>query len=298
MELSVFIAAVDKGSLAAAARALGMTPAMAGKYLAALEASLGVPLLHRTTRRQHLTDAGQDYYRRGRLILEALGDADRAALALQDEPRGVLRITAPTTFGAMHLGLPVAEYLQRYPGVTVEMNLQDHFVDLVGGGFDLAVRIGTLADSSLVARRFAASGMIACAAPAYLERVGEPRSPAELAGHARLAFSRASSAGDWTFTDTAGRAHKIESPSRLLADNMQMLQAAALAGAGVAYGPRFVFGEQLAAGTLVELLPGYATESLGIHAVYPSARLISVKVRRFVDMLVEWFGERPTWEAP
>jgi DNA-binding transcriptional LysR family regulator len=294
--LSVFVASVEQGSLAAAARTLGMTPAMAGKHLAAIEASLGVRLLHRTTRKLHLTEVGQDYYQRSRHVLESLDEADRAACELQDEPRGTLRITAPTSFGALHLGRPVADFVRRYPGVTVEMSLEDRFVDLIAGGFDLAIRIGGLPDSSLVARRFARSSMIACAAPSYLAEKGRPSSPSALRQFDRLAFSRATSAGDWSFTDKSGRTYKVEGPVRLLADNVEMLLAAALAGAGIVYGPTFILGEPVASGALEQLLANYATESLGIHAVYPSARLVSAKVRRFIDLLEEWFGTMPRWD--
>ena len=294
--LSVLVAAVEQGSLAAAARTLGMTPAMAGKHLAAIEASLGVRLLHRTTRKLHLTEVGQDYYRRGRHILESLEEADRAASELQDEPRGTLRISAPASFGALHLGRPVADFIRRHPGVMVEMSLEDRFVDLIAGGLDLAIRIGSLPDSSLIARRFARSSMIACAAPSYLAEKGRPSSPSALRRFDRLAFSRAVSAGDWSFTDKSGRAYKVEGPVRLFADNMEMLLAAALAGAGVVYGPSFVLGEHVASGALERLLPDYVTESLGIHAVYPSARLVGAKVRRFIDLLEEWFGSMPRWD--
>ena len=269
---------------------------MAGKHLAAIEAALGARLLHRTTRKLHLTEVGQDYYRRSRHVLETLDDADRAARELQDEPRGVLRITAPTTFGALHLGQPVAEFLRRYPGVTVDMSLDDRFTDLVADGFDLAIRIGSLADSSLVARRLAQSSMMACAAPSYLDTHGRPSHPQALSQLDRLAFSRAASVGDWSFTDQEGRTHKVEGPVCFLADNVQMLLAAALAGAGIVYGPAFVFADHLASGALERILPDYSTQSLGIHAVYPSARLVGAKVRRFVDLLEEWFAASPRWD--
>src|SRR5690625_2736122 len=288
--LSVFTAAVEQGSLAAAARTLGITPAMAGKHLAAIEASLGVRLMHRTTRRLHLTDVGRDYYQRSRHILESLDDADRAARELQDQPRGTLRVTAPTTFGAMHMGRPVAEYIRRYPDVDVEMTLDDRFVDLAAGGFDVAIRIGDLQDSSRVARPLARTEMIACAAPAYLAEDGHPASPSDLGHHDRLTFSEAISAGDWCFIDTDDHMHSIAGRSRFSANNVEMLLAAALGGAGIAYGPSFVFGSYLAAQDLEQVLPNYTTRSLGIYAVYPSARLVGAKVRRFIELLEEWFG--------
>ncbi len=293
--LKIFVAAVDEGSLAGAARRLGMTPAMAGKHLAAIEASLDARLLHRTTRRLRLTSAGEDYYQRSRSILESLDEADRAAREQQDDPRGVLRITAPTSFSALHLGRPVAEFLRRCPGVTVEMSLEDRFANLVAGGYDLAIRIGTLSDSSLIARRFALSRMIACATPALLDAHGRPDTPAALRPLGRLTFSRATSAGDWGFTDPGGGTHTLDGPVRLLADNMQMLLGAALAGAGVVYGPAFVLEPHVASGALEQVLPDHVTESIGIHAVYPSARLVGAKVRRFVDLLDDWFSTISGW---
>ncbi|MES1956273.1 LysR family transcriptional regulator [Salinisphaera hydrothermalis] len=295
--LAVFTAAVEQGSLAAAARTLGITPAMASKHLAAIETSLGVRLMHRTTRRLHLTDVGQDYYQRSRHILESLDDADRAARELQDQPRGTLRVTAPTTFGAMHMGSPVAEYIRRYPDVDVEMTLDDRFVDLVSGGFDVAIRIGDLPDSSLVARPLARTEMIACAAPSYLAEHGRPAAPSDLCDHDRLAFSEAISAGDWGFTDTDAQMHNVFGRSRFSANNMEMLLAAALRGAGIAYGPRFVFHRHLATGDLEQILGNYTTRSLGIHAVYPSARLVGAKVRRFIELLEEWFGSSAEWRG-
>ncbi|WP_445681650.1 LysR family transcriptional regulator [Radicibacter daui] len=293
--LAVLVAAVDEGSLAAAARRLGMTPAMAGKHLATLETLLGARLLQRTTRKLHLTEAGRDYYERSVHILTCLEDADRAAAALQEKPRGILRLTAPTTFGALHLGGPIAEYLRRYPDVRVEMNLDDRFADLIDAGFDLAIRIGSLPDSTLIARRFAESPMMACAAPSYLAGKETPRTPAALARLDCLAFSRARSPGDWSFADKTGRPQKVEGPARFMADNMETLLAAALAGGGILYGPAFVLGAHVARGALVQLLPDYTTESLGIHAVYPSARHVGTKVRHFIDLLEEWFGANPRW---
>ncbi|MBO9195931.1 LysR family transcriptional regulator [Rhizobium sp. 16-449-1b] len=288
--LSVFVAAVDHGSLAAAARQHGMTPSMAGKHVASIEATLGVRLLHRTTRKLHLTEIGHDYYQRSSVILSALDEADRHAIQGQDQPRGVLRITAPSTFSALHLGAPVAEYTRRYPDVSVEMNLEDRFVDIIEGGFDLAIRIGSLPDSSLVARRFGESKMAACAAPSYLDKHGRPTDPADLRRFDRLAFSRSTSGGDWGFTDRSGKTVTVTGPVRLRADNIQMLLAVALAGGGIAYGPTFVLGDYLASGALEQVLPDYSTESLGIHAVYPTTRMLGTKVRCFVDLLEERLG--------
>ena len=295
--IGLFVAAVDEGSLAQAARRFGMSAAMTGKYVAALEAQVGARLLQRTTRRLTLTEIGHGYYLRCKQILEAFEEANREASAAHATVRGVLRVAAPVTFGALHLGGVVARFLNEHPEVKVEVVLGDRYVDLLEAGVDVALRIGKLADATLVTRRIAPCRMILCASPAFLQRNGTPRSPAALKKVDRLAFSDAVSAGDWTLFDSRGRAHTIDGPCRLVSNNMQMLVAAAVAGSGIAYGPSFAFGDSLMRGELVAVLPGYRAADLDLQAVYPSTRHIPVRVRRFVDCLVEQFGDYPPWDA-
>jgi DNA-binding transcriptional LysR family regulator len=295
--LGVFVAAVEEGSFAAAARRFGLSPAMAGKHVSEIEARLNARLLQRTTRRLSLTDAGQAYYERSKQILEAFDEANREASDSQGTARGVLRIAAPVTFGAMHLGQVLARYVEDHPQVNVEVVLGDRYVDLIDAGIDVAIRIGRLNDRALVTRRIAPCRMVVCAAPEYIKRHGAPVKPGDLLRAPRLAFSEAVSAGDWTLFDAKNRAHVIDGPSRIVANNTQMLLSAALAGAGIAYGPTFVFGEHVRRGELVALLPKYRTTELVIQAVYPSARRIPFKVRRFVDYLAEAFGDDPPWDA-
>ena len=294
--LAIFVAAIEEGSLAGAGRRFGLSPAMAGKHVGALEEDLGVRLLHRTTRKLSLTEAGRTYLERGRHILEAMEEADQEARDLQDEPRGTLRVTAPTTFGALHMGAPIAGFIARYPGISVEMQMEDRYVDIVEAGFEVAIRIGILADSSLIARKIAQCRMVACGSPAYFERHGFPETPDDLAARDRLAYSLPTSPGDWTFTDRDGRAHRVEGVTRLRSNNVQMLLAAALADGGIAYGPSFVFGPYLETGALKRVLPSYQTATLTIQAVYPSSRLVPVKVRRFVETLEAAFGDLPPWD--
>ncbi|MEX3689768.1 LysR family transcriptional regulator [Paraburkholderia sp. BR14263] len=294
--LGVFVAAVEEGSLAAAARRFGLSAAMAGKHVSAIEAELNARLLQRTTRRLSLTDVGRTYYDRCKRILEAFDEANREASDSQGTARGVLRVAAPVTFGAMHLGGVVARYLEDHADVNVEVLLGDRYVDLIDAGVDVAIRIGRLQEPGLVTRRLAACRMVVCASPAYLERHGTPRTPDELRRVQRLAFSEAVSVGDWTLLDARHRAHVIDGPCRLAANNTQMLLGAALAGAGIAYGPTFVFGEHLRRGELVALLPDYRATELAIQAVYPGVRRIPLKVRRFVDYLAETFGDEPPWD--
>lgn len=294
--LGVFVAAVEEGSLAAAARRFGLSAAMAGKHVSAIESELNARLLHRTTRRLSLTDTGQTYYERCKRILEAFDEAKREASDSQGAARGVLRIAAPVTFGAMHLGEVVARYMEDHPNVNVEVQLGDRYVDLIDAGVDVAIRIGRLEDQGLATRRLAPCRMVVCASPAYLERHGTPRKPDDLLGAQRLAFSEAVSAGDWTLRDRKNHAHVIDGPCRMTANNTQMLLAAAVAGAGIVYGPTFVFGAHIRRGELVELLPDYRPADLTIQAVYPSTRHIPLKVRLFIDYLAETFSDEPPWD--
>ncbi len=295
--MAVFVAAAEEGSLSRAARRFGLSASMAGKHVAAIEAALDVRLMQRSTRQLSLTDAGRAYCARCKRILEEVDDANREAGDSQQTVRGVLRIAVPVAFGALHLGDVLARYLDQHPAVTVEVMLNDRYVDLVGEGIDVAIRIGRLLDSDLVARRLAPCRMVFCAAPHFLERYGTPRTAEELRRAPRLAFSEAVSAGDWMLTDQAGQSHLIDGPVRLAANNTQTLLAAALAGAGVAYGPSFVFGKQIAAGDLVALLPNHRTTDLAIHALYPTARNISLRARRFIDHLIASFGGELIWDV-
>ncbi|WP_249780837.1 LysR family transcriptional regulator [Bradyrhizobium sp. dw_78] len=294
--MAVFVAAVEEGSLSGAARRFGLSVSMAGKHVSAIEEELNVRLMQRTTRKLSLTDVGQAYYTRCKRILEEYEDANREAGDAQHSIRGVLRVAAPVTFGAMHLGDVVAGYLDRHPGVALEIMLNDRYVDLLTEGIDVAIRIGRLLDSDLVARRLAPCRMLICASPKFLERHGALSNVEDLRQAPRLAFSEAVSSGDWTLTDADGQAHVIDGPVLMAANNTQMLLTAALAGAGVAYGPSFVFGESIAAGELVALLPHYKTSELTIQAVYPTKRHVSLKLRSFVDHLIASFGGTPPWD--
>jgi DNA-binding transcriptional LysR family regulator len=294
--MAVFVAAVEEGSLVGAARRFGLSPSMAGKHVSALEEQLKARLLQRNTRMLKLTKVGQNYYMRCKRLLEDDEEATREAQDAQHAVRGVLRVAAPTTFGAMHLGDVVASYLSVYPDVAVEITLGDRYVDLLADGIDVAVRIGLLKDSDFIARRLAPCRMIFCAAPSFLAQQGEPKTTADLCQMPRLVFSEAVSPGDWTLMGPDGSAHIIDGPMKLSTNNMQMLLMAAVAGTGVAYGPSFVFGESVARGDLVVLMPDYKAPELAIHAVYPTKRHLSLKLRRFIDHLSASFGDAPPWD--
>ncbi|XBS70049.1 LysR family transcriptional regulator [Acerihabitans sp. KWT182] len=294
--IEVFIAAVDEGSLVAAGRRFGLSASMAGKYLTGLETELNVCLIKRSTRRLSLTDAGKRYYDRCKHILDEFDDANREASDASLGLHGILRITAPVTFGTLHMSNVIGRFLQDHPRLNVSMRLDDRYLDLHDDNIDVAIRIGRLADSALIARRLAPCRMVLCAAPAFVEREGTPQLPEDLYHSPRLAFSEEVSAGAWTLYDENRHPYIIEGPIRMQANNVQMLLEAALAGIGIAYGPSFVFGKYLAGGELVNLLPAYRTKDLTVQAVYPAMRYTPSRIRQFIDYLVTDFGDVPPWE--
>lgn len=280
-----FVRVVELGSFAEAARRGGVSRAAISKYMDALEAHLGVRLLNRTTRRLNLTVEGEIYFQRCRRILEEVVEAEQEVTHLHAAPKGLLRVTAPISFGTRHLAALVVEFLTLHPEIELDLVLNDRFVDLVEEGFDVAVRIGNLRDSSLIARRLASTRLVLCAAPAYLVRHGVPLVPEDLSRHVCLLYSLTTSPGLWRFR-LQGEESSVRVQGILHANNGEALHAAARAGLGVALLPGFLVTEDLEQGLLVPLLSDYTLPVLGIHAVCPSSRHMSVKVRRFMDFLV------------
>lgn len=294
--MAVFEAAARTGSIAGAARVFDMTPSRASKYLAALEAELGVSLLRRSTRQLALTPEGERYLERCRRILGEVSEAEDEARSQTEVISGTLRVTAPVTFGALHLGPIVASFLERYPGVAIHAQLDDRYRDMRSDSVDVALRIGKLASSSLVARRLGACRMALCAAPAFLAARPVLRTPADLAGLPLLAFSEAVSTADWAVRDAAGALHRIEGATRFAADNVQMLAAAAIAGTGIVFGPTFILGPAIQRGELVHVLPDYTADSLDISVVYATRAYLPRTVRAFVDHLAASLVEPFPWD--
>jgi len=295
--LEVFAKVAAAGSLSAAARAMGLSQTMVTKHIAALEARLGTRLFHRSTRRLSITEAGRNYLESAERILAELEAADGAVAADRYEPRGLLRLSAPVSFGARQIAPLLTEFARRHPGLKIELGLNDRQVDLAEEGWDLAVRIGHLRDSNLIARRIAPCRLILAAAPAYLEVHGRPRVAADLAEHNCLGYtlSRFAVAGYWAFG--AKRETKIDVAGNLCANNGDALRAAAVAGQGIVYEPTFVVADDLRAGTLVAITLEEPTMELGgIYAVYLPERNPAAKVRVFIDFLLERFGPIPPWD--
>lgn len=291
--MRIFVRAVSAGSLSAAGRHLGISPAMATKHVDALEAHLGVKLLHRTTRRLSLTEAGSDYLEACLRILPEIEEAEASAASQRIEARGLLRMNVPLTFGSHYIAPLVPAFSQRHPAVRVELGLNDSQVDLIDGGWDMAVRIGRLADSTLQARRLADCPLVVCAAPAYLDERGVPRKVADLAQHNCLSYTLSQSK-DWAF-GRDGNA-RVTVSGDLLANNGSALVAAAVGGQGIIYQPQFIVAGALRRGELVVLeLDKPAMDVGGIHLLYLPDRRPPAKVRVMADYLIESFKDEVPW---
>ncbi|MDQ0472469.1 LysR family transcriptional regulator [Labrys wisconsinensis] len=295
--MQVFARVAALGGFSAAARVLGMSQTMATKHVAALEERLGVKLFHRTTRRVTLTEAGRRYLEFCERILVEMDEAEQAAAADRVEPRGLLRLAVPVSFGVREIAPLLADFTRLHPQVSVELGLNDRVVDLVEEGWDLAVRIGLLRDSSLVARRLAPCRIILCATPAYLRAHGTPRTIADLAGHDCLGYTlpTPATADRWVFGETADIVVPVT--TRLRANNGDALLAAALAGQGLIYQPTFILGDDIRAGRLVPLALDHPVRSkLAVHALMPPGRNPPAKVRAFVDFLALRFWPEAPWD--
>nr|WP_295768976.1 LysR family transcriptional regulator [Rhodoferax sp.] len=287
--MAVFVATVDKGSLRAAADAFGMSAPMAGKHIRHLEERLGARLLTRTTRRQSLTEIGQAYLDQCRVILEQVRAAESCTQALRSTARGKLRINAPVTFGSVMLAPVLTQFLTQNPEVQVELTLNDRVIDLVDEGVDAAIRIGLLADSSLVARPLKPYGMVICAAPSYLLRMGTPQRPDDLVDHQCLGFTHWSRKGGWTLgrSDTPPRGWPV---SRFQSNNGLALRMAALEGFGIVMQSSVMLNGDVAAGRLVEILQDHRPPPHPMHLIYPKDRQPVPKLSRFVDFMLAHFG--------
>ena len=287
--MQVFARVAALGSFSAAARALGLSQTGVTKHVAALEARLGTRLLHRTTRRLTLTETGRGYLEACERILAEIAEAEAMAGAEGVEAHGTLRLNVPLSFGVREIAPALAAFSAAHPALTIELGLNDRRVDLIEEGWDLAVRIGTLADSGLIARRLAASRLLVCAAPDYLDRHGTPRAPEALKDHNCLGYTLSDSSG-WRFGD---RVYPVSGTLR--APNGAALVAAASAGLGLVYQPTFLVAEALRAGSLVALDLGAPCPTLPIHALMPPGRR-PAKTRAFVDFLAQRFAGEPAWE--
>ena len=292
-DINAFIAVADARSFTQAARRLDVSSAQVSKLVARLENRLGARLLNRTTRDVSLTDTGRAFLERARQVVEDFQSLE-TSVREQGGPRGLLRISAPVTFGTAELTPALLDFAAAYPDVSLDVSSTDRMVNLVEEGFDVAVRIGQLVDSSLVARKLAAVRMVTCAAPDYLARAGRPETLAELARHVAIIDTNVADPSTWRF-GVDGTTREVRVEGRLRFSGAQACVAAARAGFGVTRSPAFAAAEDLRAGRLTALLCGFEPELIYVHAVYPHARHLAPKVRAFVDFLAQRYAGEPEW---
>ena len=296
--LEMFVTVVARGSFTRAADALDTSPANVTRYINELEAHLGARLLNRSSRKLSLTESGQGLYERSRAILEEVAEAEALASAKTVQARGRLRINAPVSFGIAQLAPLWPRFMALHPEVELDIALADRVVDIVEEGFDMAIRISRGGSATHAARKLATSRNLVCASPGYLLRHPAPQAPADLAQHACLGYTYAHTADEWQLSGQDGVPHTVKVRYAMHTNNGDTARAAALAGAGVIWQPSFIVGEDLRAGRLVELLPGYRMADIDIMAVYPSRRHLSAKVRVMIDFLAQAFAGTPQWDQP
>ncbi|SMC29834.1 DNA-binding transcriptional regulator, LysR family [Andreprevotia lacus DSM 23236] len=294
--MQVFAKVVEAGSFVRAAEQLDISTTAASRLVGELENHLNARLLQRTTRKLSLTEAGRAYYERASQILADLAETEAMLDSETAQPAGVLRLNAPVAFGVRHLATILPRYQAQYPQVKIELTLSDRTVDLVEEGYDLALRISSQLAGNLVARRLAPIRVVACGAPAYLATHGAPHIPADLSTHNCLIYTYGSIGDEWRFSRD-GVAQSVKVAGSLRANNGDLLVAAACAGAGLIHEPTFLVGADLESGRLQQVLADYQSPELALHAVYPSRRHLSAKVRSFIDFLLLEWGDAPPWDA-
>lgn len=291
---------VDAGQLSIAADQLNISKGAVSKQLAKLEAHLGGRLLHRTTRRLTPTEVGIAFYERAKQIIESVEEAECMVTGLTAEPSGTLKINAPMSFGFLHMGELLAKYQQKYPKVTIDITLHDRQIDLIEEGYDLALRIATLKDSSLIARKLAPCHLVRCASPAYLEKHGEPKIPRDLKKHQCLLYAYSDSVRSWAFEDKQGKKQQVLVNGSLTANNGNLICDAVTNSMGIAHLPTFIIGDAIRNGDAKIILDDWRAKPEDISLLYPSSRHLSAKVRTFVDFTVEYFrppaGEVNYWD--
>ena len=290
--MRAFVAVVEAESFTQAAASMQISKALVSKYVGALESTLGVRLLNRTTRRMSVTDSGKAYYERCMSVLQDIDEIEAALRSEHSQPEGILRINAPVSFSELTLMPILSDFTQRYPDVTVKLELADRFVDLIEEGVDMAIRIGALPDSSLVVRKLTEMRMFLCASPAYLASEGVPHTPNALAEHYCIFDSNYKHKGKWIFEQDE---QQIIVPirSQIIVNSARAVHELLLNDKGISLLPSFVVETDIKEGRLVRLMQDYEVEPTGVYALYPHRKHLSAKVRLFIDDLVHAFQEHP-----
>ena len=294
--MRVFVRVVETGGLSAAGRAMGLAPSSVSRRISELEDMLGVKLLRRTTRKLSLTEAGETYYERTRDIVRSVEEANLAVTGERAGPSGTLRITLPAGIARLHVAPAVAAFQMQYPAVRVVMRVTDRIVDIIDEGLDVAIRVGRLEDSSLIARKVGEARRLVCASPSYLKRMGKPQRPGDIASHAALTFRSHPGTNLWRFRK-GNKTIEVRATGPFFADDGETLIAAACAGIGLILVPEWLLGEEISNGRLVEVLKGYSPDPAvtPLYAVYAPGPYTAPKVRMFVDFLAGRFSRNYAW---
>jgi DNA-binding transcriptional LysR family regulator len=295
-DMRMFVAVVDAGSISGAAERLAVAKSAVSRRLAELETRLGAQLLHRTTRTLSLTDSGRAFFERAQRILADLEEAEQAVSQAHGAIRGRLKVALPLSFGLLHLADLIHEFMGLHPEVEFDLDFNDRQIDLMQEGFDLAIRIARLPDSSLIARKLAPIRHGLCASPEYLARHGTPMRADDLAGHAGLVYSNLANPGLWNYVGPDGQPGSVRVPIKLRANNGDFLCRAAIACQGVILHPTFYLNDAIRSGALVPLLTDHAWPEVNAYAVYPPTQHLSRRVRAFVDFLAEKLAGEPDWD--
>ena len=296
-DLQTFVAVVETGSFTAAADRLNTAKSAVSRRIAALEGRLGVQLMRRTTRRISLTDTGESFYRHSARILADLEEAESAVAQEHGELRGTLKVALPMSFGLRHMSGPIAEFCRRHPRVHFDLDLNDRRIDLIEEGIDVAIRIGHLADSSLMARKLFDVRSVVCGSPKYFAEHGTPKTPQELTEHPCLVYGNLADPAKWVCRDGEGQQHEISVNVAMTATSGDLLCAAAAEGLGITRQPAFIAGDAISHGQLVPILTDYDWPVTPAYALYPPTRHLSYRVREFIDFITDRFSGTPYWDT-
>lgn len=291
-EMEAFATVVDQGGFTDAAKKMGISKSAVSKHISALEARLGARLLNRTTRRVSPTEIGLAYYDRARRVLTDAGEADALVTSMQSAPSGMLRISVATDFGVNHLSPVLGQFLQEFPDITVNMVLNNRYVELISEGFDMAIRVGELEDSTLRARKLTETSRRMIASPRYFEQYGRPEKIDDLNDHKLLHYSNQANNAVWKITAPSGEKRQVRTAGWLTVNDGQSLLNACVSGLGIAYLPSFLYADAMKNGLVQEAIPSLPVDVQGIYAVYPPGRFTQPKVRAFIDFLVNAFAEK------
>ena len=295
--IQTFIKVVDFGTISAAAERMGIAKSAVSRRISELEQHLGVQLFRRTTRQLNLTDSGKSFYERAIRILTDLEEAELAVSQQHSELAGIIKIAAPLSFGLLHLAPAFTDFMKIHPKVELDLDFNDRHIDILQEGFDLAIRVTRLADSSFIARRLASVHHMVCASPEYLKLYGTPQSPDALQHHSCLCYSNVHDSNIWHYRDMQGKSQQVKVPVTLSANNGDFLRQAATAGLGIILEPTFIIYDAINKGQLVPILADYRWPIIDAYAIYPQTRHLSQRVRALVDFLVERFAGTPYWDS-